>query len=255
MPGAIKISVRRSAARRAAPAVKLEPVATSSTPVLDEIERARYKLRQAELALGYLRQVPADIALDMRRARPVNSPDVRLDTFFFACLGLAKSAYYIIETDHGHRYKDAIHSWRMNVLDHRGRTQFNRMMNLRDIDVHQGKSDGKTLAAMIPLERSTYDDAWMHQTHSNYAALGISRPVTDHTNPDGSTVSTYDGLQGSMSLYIEIAGETWEASKACERFIAQLRQLIDAVAAANVPPLTPLQRLRLWLREKLCIRD
>jgi hypothetical protein len=229
-------------------------VDTSASYGLDELEPARYKLRQAELALGYLRQVPAEIALDMRRARPVNIPDLRLDTFFFACLGLAKSAYYIIETAQGHRYKDAIHSWRMNMLDHRGRTQFNRMMNLRDIDVLQGKSDGKTLAAMIPLERSTDEDAWMHQTHSNYAALGISRPVTEHTNPDGSTVSSYDGLQGSMSLYIEIAGETCEAANACERFIAQLKQLIDAVAAANVPPLTPLQRLWLWVRQKLCIR-
>ena len=135
------------------------------------------------------------------------------------------------------------------------RTQFNRMMGLRDIDVHQGKSDGKTLAKAIPIERSFEDDCWLYQQQPNYAALGISRPVTEHKNPDGSTVSSYDGLQGSMSLYIEIAGETCEASNACEKFIAQLSQLIDAVGAANLPPLSPPQRLWLWFRTKLRIRD
>jgi hypothetical protein len=107
------------------------------------------------------------------------------------------------------------------------------MMELRDNDVHRGLSDGKTLPTMIPVERSSHDDAWMYQQLTNYAALGIRRPVTEHENPDGSTVSSYDGLQGSMSLYIEIAGETCEASNACERFIQQLRQLIDVVDAAK----------------------
>jgi hypothetical protein len=222
---------------------------------LDAIVRARYKLRQAELALRYLRRVPAEIAADLRQARPISDPDLRLDTFFFSCLGLSKSAYYIIKDDQGGRYRDAIHSWRMNTLDQRGRTQFNRMKRLRDNDVHQGRSDGKTLATLIPIERSSNDDVWMYQQQASYAALGISRPVTEHKNPDGSTVSSFDGLQGSMCLYVEIAGETCEASNACERFIAQLSQLVDAVSVANVPPLGPLQRLGVWLRTKLRIRD
>jgi hypothetical protein len=112
-------------------------VETPSSTQPDSIERARYKLRQAELALGYLRQVPAQIAADQRRARPVSFPDIRLDTFFFACLGLAKSAYYIIRDGQGGRHKGGINSWRENVLDDTGRTQFDRMMKLRDIDVHQ----------------------------------------------------------------------------------------------------------------------
>jgi hypothetical protein len=228
---------------------------TPSSGRLEAIERAMYKLRQAEMALSCLRQLPTEIAPDLRRARPISDPDLRLDTFFFSCLGLAKSAYYITRDDQGGRYRDAIHSWRMNVLDDKGRTQFNRMMRLRDSDVHQGRSDGKTLATMIPIERSSNDDTWMYQQQPNYAALGISRPVTEHKNPDGSTVSSYDGLQGSMCLYVEIAGETCEASNACERFIAQLSHLIDAVGGANVPPLGPLQRLWLWFRTKLRIRD
>jgi hypothetical protein len=120
------------------------------------------------------------------------------------------------------------------VLDQRGREQFNRMMELRDDDVHHGLSSGKTLATMIPVERSSGDGARMYQRRPIYAVLGISRPVTEHTNPDGSTVSSYDGLQGSKCLYVDIAGGTCEASNACERFIAQLNQLIDSVAAANL---------------------
>jgi hypothetical protein len=220
---------------------------TSASDRHEAIERAKYKLRQAEIALSCLRHIPIEIAADLRRARPISDPDPRLDTFFFSCLGLAKSAYYIIKDDQGGRYRDAIHSWRMNVLDHKGRKQFNRMMKLRDNDVHQGRSDGKALATLIPIERSIDDDGWMYQQQPNYAALGISRPVTEHKSPDGSTVSSYDGLQGSMGLYFEIAGETCEASNACERFIAQLSQLIDAVSTANVPPLGLLQRLWLWV--------
>ena len=116
---------------------------TPSSTQPDTIERARYKLRQAELALGYLRQVPAEIALDQRRARPLSIPDIRLDTFFFACLGLSKSAFNIIRNGQGGRCKGAIGSWREDVLDDTGRMRFDRMMQLRDIDVHQGESDGK----------------------------------------------------------------------------------------------------------------
>jgi hypothetical protein len=210
---------------------------TPSSGRLDAIGRAKYKLCQAELALSCLRQVPEQIALDMRRTRPISNPDLRLDMFFFSCLGLCKSAFNIIKNGQGGRYKGAIKSWRMNVLDDAGRTQFDRMMKLRDIDVHQGQSDGKALGAMIPIERSTDDDAWIYQQQTNYAALGIRPTPAEHKNPDGSTVSSFDGLQSSMCLYIEIAGKTWEASNACERFIALLSQLIDSVDAENAPPL------------------
>ena len=162
------------------------------------IARAKYKLRQAELAFAHLRQVPAEIAADLRQARKISHPDLRLDTFFFSCLGLAKSAYYIIKDDQGSRYRDAIHSWRMNVLNHKGRTQFNRMMKLRDNDVHQGRSDGRILATMMPIERSS--DDWMNQRHANYAALGISPPVTEHKNPDSEIATLTVRLPPSMFL-------------------------------------------------------
>ena len=194
------------------------------------------------MALAYLRQVPAEIAVDMRRGRSISDDsDLRLDTFFFSCLGLAQSAFYI--TDNAH--KAAVRNWRTKVLDQAGRTQFNRMMELRDNDVHHGQSEGQTLGAMMPMERGLgSDDSWMYnQQQRNYAALGISPIATEHKNPDGKTVSSYDGLQGTKSLYVEIAGETCEASTACERFIAQLSSLLGAVEASSVPPLGPLERL------------
>src|ERR1700682_2667902 len=94
---------------------------------LDATERARYKLRQAELALTYLRHVPKEIAADLRQARPTSDSDLRLDAFFFSCLGLSQSVFYIIDSDaQSGRYKDAIHRWRMNALDEKGRAQFNK---------------------------------------------------------------------------------------------------------------------------------
>jgi hypothetical protein len=205
-------------------------VATVSPNQLDELARAKYKLRQADLALRYLRQVPTEIAADLRKARPIDHQDLRLDTFFFSCLGLAQSAFYIISNG---PYKDAIHNWRMTTLDSDGRAQLNKMMNLRDTDVHHGLSEGKALATMIPMERSSDDDWWMYQQRPNYAVFGISPPATERMNPDGTTVRSFDGLQGTMCLYVDIAGETCEASNVCERFITLLGSLIGAVEAAH----------------------
>jgi hypothetical protein len=194
---------------------------------LQTVERAKYKLRQANIALSYLRLMPAEIAADLRKARAVCNPDPRLDTFFFSCLGLAQSAFYIMQDGQRGRYKTVIRDWRSKRLDQTGRAQFNRMMALRDNDVHHGRSEGKALATLIPVVRSTIEDAWMYQQSPNYAALGITRPVTEHKNPDGSIVSSFDGLQGSIGLYVEVAGEICEASNACERFITQLTQMIE----------------------------
>jgi hypothetical protein len=194
----------------------------------DELARAKYKLRQADLSLCYLRSVPTEIAADLRRGRSADEQDLRLNTLFFSCLGLAQSAFYIINTG---PYKDAIHNWKMSALDSRGRAQLNRFMELRDTDVHHGISEGRTLAAMMPMERS--NDAWMHQQRQNYAVFGIRPPATEHKNPDGTTVSSYDGLQGTMQLYVDVDGETLEASNVCERFIAQLGSLLEAIEAAH----------------------
>ena len=84
---------------------------------------------------------------------------------------------------------------------------------------------------MIPIERSS--DGWMYQQRPNYAVFGISPPATEHKNPDGTIVSSYDGLQGTMQLYVDVDGEPLEASNVCERFIVQLGSLIEAIEAAH----------------------
>jgi acetylornithine deacetylase/succinyl-diaminopimelate desuccinylase-like protein len=122
------------------------------------------------------------------------------------------------------------------------------MMNLRDIDVHQGRSDGKTLATMIPIEPVGTEGRWRDQQRPNYAIFGIAPPLTEHKNPDGGIVSSVDGLQGTMCLYVTIAGKTSEASNACRQFLDQLTSLIEALEAANVPPLGRMGRLWRWLR-------
>jgi hypothetical protein len=166
----------------------------------------------------------------LRRARTIDNQDLRLDTFFFSCLGLAQSAFYIISNG---PYKNAIRHWRMTSLDDRGRARMNKMMNLRDTDVHHGLSEGKTLPAMIPIERNGSGDAWMYQQRPNYAVFGVSPPETTHENPDGAIVRSYDGLQGTMCLYLDVDGETCEASNACEWFIAKIGSLIDAIRASH----------------------
>ena len=150
---------------------------SSQSGNLTAIERARYKLLQAEIALSYLRQMSEEIAKDRRRARPISDPDPRLDTFFFSCLGLAKSAFYIAERDQRGRSKGAIHLWRANVLYEIGSRQFNRMMLLRDHDVHHGLTEGKALPTLIPIERGSNDDGWMYQQQPNCAPRGITRPA------------------------------------------------------------------------------
>jgi hypothetical protein len=77
---------------------------------LDAIERARYKLRQADVALHHLHHLRTEIAIDQRRAHPLRDPDLLLSTFFFSCLGLAKSAFYTIMNEHGRSSKDTIQS-------------------------------------------------------------------------------------------------------------------------------------------------
>jgi hypothetical protein len=64
-------------------------------------------------------------------------------------------------------------------------------------------------------------------------------------------VSSYDGLFGTMALYVDVAGETCDAANACERYIRQLRQMIDAVSTGNAAPLSLWWRSVLWVQRRL----
>ncbi len=181
---------------------------------------ARYKLRQAEILLAHLRTLPERIARDLRRAAPTMDHKLVLATYFFACLGAARSIFYILSEGAGSAFKQVETDWRNNVLDQMGRTFFHRMTNLRDRDVHYGEVSAEALAKMIPITDGSL-------TVFGNAALFGPTPEAEYVNPDGS-VSRAAGLQGSAGLYIEVDGKRMEAAAACTRYLDQLRTLIAA---------------------------
>jgi hypothetical protein len=190
---------------------------------------AHNKLRQAELLCSYLQQLPNEIAQDMRKARSDTvSHRLKLETFFSAAMGAANSSFYIQAKTGGPPFKLVLADWKMNALDQDGRTQFNRMLNLRGTDVHFGEIPAVVLPKMVPMA-GNYDP--YQQSHYNAVLFG-PRPVTEHVNPDGTTVRAYAGLQGSAGLYIEVGGARLEAITVCVWFIHQLRSLVRAADAA-----------------------
>src|SRR5580704_9049948 len=185
---------------------------------------ARYKLRQAEMLLAHLRTLPEKIALDLRRASPLMDHKLLLETYFFACLGAARSVFYIL-SQQGPQFKATESNWRNTALDQSARTFFHRMTDLRDDDVHYGEAAAEALGTMIPIK----DDS-MRVFHN--AALFGPAPQAEHVTPDGSRVRA-PGLQSTANLYIEVSGRRVEAAAACARYIEQLRGLI---AATEVTP-------------------
>lgn len=186
------------------------------------IERAaaQYKLKQAEILLAHLRTLPQQIALDLRRASSCMDHELLLASYFFACLGAARSVFYILSNSAGPQFKQRESHWRNHVLDQVGRAFFHRMTNLRDGDVHYGGAATEALGTMIPIE-----DGSLQNFHN--AALFGPAAQAEHVNPDGGVVRA-PGLQGSASLYIEVDGRRVEAAAACSRYIEQLRSLIAA---------------------------
>jgi hypothetical protein len=66
-----------------------------------------------------------------------------------------------------------------------------------------------------------------------YGHPGLGPPsMTEYTTPDGTKVSAR-ALHGTVGLYVDLAGERYEASKACELFIKQLRALMQAAISLN----------------------
>jgi hypothetical protein len=181
---------------------------------------ARYKLKQAEILLAHLRTLPKQIALDLRRASSCMDRELLLATYFLACLGAARSVFYILSHSARLQFKQKESHWRNHALDQAGRTFFHRMTDLRDDDVHYGEVAAEALGTMIPIE-----DGSMHNFHN--AALFGPAAQAEHVNPDGVVVRA-SGLQGSASLYIEVDGCRVEAATACSRYIEQLRSLIAA---------------------------
>jgi hypothetical protein len=105
------------------------------------------------------------------------------------------------------------------------------MLNLRDRDVHYGELSAEALPKMIEIDDR--GDHWnLHSLHHNAALFGPT-PMTEHENPDGTTVRGVYGLQGTVGLYVEIDGCRLEATTACISFIAQLQSLLRATELAE----------------------
>jgi hypothetical protein len=188
-------------------------------------QAAHDKLRQAEILHGHLRAQPSDIALDMRR-RVGGDYRLGLETYFSACLNAARSCFFILARTGGPQFKGVSSHWRNNILDQKGRAQFNFMVNLRDRDVHFGEMGAEALPKMMELDVH-YNPYNQHNT-----ALFGPRVLSEHQNPDGVTVRAA-GLQSTYGLYVQMGGSRIDAADACATFIRQLRSLLEAAEAKS----------------------
>jgi hypothetical protein len=193
-----------------------------------DLAAARNKLRQAELLCSHLRALPKELAADLRRAGGSRDHRLELETFFSACIGAARSSFFIAWKKGGQQFKDVFSHWKCHTLDQESRARFNTMLHLRDRDVHFGELPAEVLPKMMEAE----DNGSVY--HAYNAAFFGARPMTEHTNPDGATVRA-TSLQGTVGLYIDVNGSRVEAITACVAFISQLRSLLQTADAAQRP--------------------
>lgn len=193
---------------------------------------AEKKLRQAEFFLGYLDDASRDIAY--QHANPLDGGE-RLEFFFSACLSAAQSVYYVLEKTGGRKFKETQGRWRADGLQDGERFKFARMMGIRGDDVHLATTGAEALPKYVE-EDSRHQNRlpYYYQPQVYSGALFGSRPVIEEVNPDGATVRAFV-LRGTVGLYIEQHGQRVEATTACRGFISQLRSLLDAVKAGEVP--------------------
>jgi hypothetical protein len=197
--------------------------ASPAPSAASKLERASYKLRQAEVLNQQLRSLDEEIARSQRNAGGLDHR-LLLDTNFLACFGAVQAVYYILydkAREFEPCFQTRIADWRNGALDAEGRAHFNRLMNIRDRDVHFGEVPGEALAKMIPIS-----DQGSFYEYRNPGIFGPN-PATEFVNPDDKTVSGRRGLQGSVGLYITIGGKRCEATDACDHFIAYLQGLIQ----------------------------
>ena len=141
----------------------------------------------------------------------------------------AQSTFYIPREIVGPKFTKMNRDWRANLPNGNTTAKFNRMVNLRDDDVHYGETGAQPLQKYVKYEYSANPTPNHHAIH--YAAVGGSAPVMEEVNPDGKKVSGFH-LRGTVGLYLDLDGGTVEATTACREFINQLRSLIDVTKAA-----------------------
>ena len=151
----------------------------------DALGRAETKLAQANLLLGDLQNATG------KSMTAGNSG--ALEAYFSACLGLAKSAYYLM-LHTGAPFQNAQREWLKGIGGSEA-AFFARMKGLRDDDVHFANTSTKRLTKYEDEDewrrRSPFrdsDSVYYHSRLIHNAALFGPRPVIEQTNPDGTVV-------------------------------------------------------------------
>jgi hypothetical protein len=168
--------------------------------------RAEKKLRQADFFAGHL---------NISARRPSSSQSEEMEFYVSASATAARSAFYVMRDHGGRAFSRAQKAWRRaHPPDDMAFHQ--RMIDLRDEDVHQGTVDATT--------HTKYVDA---QTFGGLQGFGYPfEAMVEETNPDGTKVRA-QALPAVPGLYIERAGKRIEAATACRRFTSLLRKLVE----------------------------
>jgi hypothetical protein len=171
-----------------------------------DIAGAAKKLRQAWFFSQWLERASEEMA----------DPE-HLEFHFSACLTAAQSAYYVLDETGGATFKRVQKRWRSRLLEAQ-RSDFGKMIGLRDDDVHRGSTGAEPLPKVI-AERPTAQQMF----------FGADE-VVEMENPDG-TKAKGSALRGALGLYIEQQGRRVEATVACREFIEDLRSLLEEMKA------------------------
>ena len=167
------------------------------------IDRAEKKLRQAEFFLGHLRGF----------AIPGRS-DESMEFHLSASLTAVQSAFYILRDYNRSTFQRELHFWRQTRSDEE-RAFLNRMMSVRDTDVHFGTLDATSLHTYIDARRAPGVMVWAPPD-----------AFVEMQNPDGTMVRG-PSLMDVRAPYIEHAGKRIEATTASGQFVALLRDLVE----------------------------
>jgi hypothetical protein len=183
---------------------------------MDDIGRAEKKLRQAVFFAHALATLKGS-----ERQREI------MEFYLSASLTAAQSAFYVLRAYVGNSFEREHKAWRQTRKEDE-RAFLNRMIGLRDDDVHEGTIDAATL------------NQFVDKRPSHGVAIFGSPPDADveGKNPDGSTVRG-PVLSSVPTIYIDHAGNKIEATSACQQFTALLRELVEHFKRGTRPGAAP----------------
>ncbi len=186
------------------------------------IAGAEKKLRQARFFFCRLEEASKNMPPLERSPEP-------LEFFFSACLSAAKSAYEVLRKTGGTTFRGAQDRWRSQLPEPEW-ARFERMMKLRDRDVHFASTETESLPKYVEDDRSRHRRRRGGFSHS----FGSTGPdaLVEMENPDGTKVSGHV-LQGTVGLYLKQQGRRVEAATACREFIDHLGSLLEAMRVAS----------------------